>query len=434
MPGRTVLIKELKDRFDSAEKIIFNISEHDVHTVASLLKMYFRELPESIIPSSNYQKLMNVAMNFQDAKDESDKFLAVENAQKAMTNIPDDNYNIVKYLCQFLHKVGTKSNINKMTVLNLATVFGPNIIRNVIEADSPELMMATADLTQQLAYMLINNCNDIFCERKEGEPPKPPEVPVADLLDINNDNEKMDEVQPLPPKPLQRFSLKNNREVNRGSSLLTSVTAELEKGGTNVLQPISLCGQDTQNTGAHVPANLNLVAVNVNNNNTKVSSGGTNAGKPVPPTRRKKKNQNGGETSPSSPHDPLSRSNSLDISESDIVQDLRSEIDKLKSDKKNTCDSYESKIHEMKEFYEKRIQEIKSSYNQKISVLRTNSDNSEKIYKDQLDTLKQNFKGQTEELRKELEKERKDREEAVNKVMQLQTELNHYHLQYGQLQ
>lgn len=434
LPGRTVLIKELKDRFDCAEKIIFNISDHDVHTVASLLKMYFRELPESIIPSSNYQKLMNVAMNFQDAKDDEERMIAVDNAQKAMANIPEDNYYIVRYLCQFLHKVGEKSNVNKMTDLNLATVFGPNIIRNVIEADSPELMMATADLTQQLAFMLINNCHDIFGERKEEEQSKAPEVPVADLLDINDTFEKEDELQPLPPQPAQRFSAKNNKEGYRGSSLLTSVTAELERSGNNYLQPISVSNQIAQKPT--VPPKLDIAERNNLNNNI-VQESREDVGerkKPIPPARRKKKSPTGGETPPISPHNSLSRSNSSDISEGDIVQDLKSEIEQLKLDNKNTCDNYETKMNDMKAFYEKRIQEIKMSYNQKISVLRTNSDNSEKIYKDQIANLKQNFKGQTEELRKELEKERRDREEAVNKVMELQTELNRYHLQFGQLQ
>lgn len=49
LPGRNLLIKELKERFDSAERVVFDIEEVDVHTVASLLKLYLRELPQSVI-------------------------------------------------------------------------------------------------------------------------------------------------------------------------------------------------------------------------------------------------------------------------------------------------------------------------------------------------------------------------------------------------
>ncbi|ESO85804.1 hypothetical protein LOTGIDRAFT_130385, partial [Lottia gigantea] len=61
LPGRTVLIRELKEKFDSADRVSLESLEVDVHTVASLLKHYLRELPESIVPCEFYQKFMNIA-------------------------------------------------------------------------------------------------------------------------------------------------------------------------------------------------------------------------------------------------------------------------------------------------------------------------------------------------------------------------------------
>ena len=81
-----------------------------------------------------------------------------------------------------------------------------------------------------------------------------------------------------------------------------------------------------------------------------------------------------------------------------------------------------------REVYEKKIQQLKTSYNSKINVLRTNSSNAEKIYKEKI--MKKS--DQMEKIQKDLEREKQDRNEAVEKVMKLQTELNRYHLQYGQ--
>lgn len=417
LPGRTTLIKELKDRFDCAERIVFDISEHDVHSVASLLKMYFRELPESIIPSSYYQRLMNVAMNFQDAKETEKKTEAVANAANALSSLPVDNYLIVKYLCKFLCEVGKRSNINKMTTLNLATVFGPNIIRNVVEADSPELMMATADLTQQLCFMLINNCEDIFIDKKEEEKLEEtkPEVPVENLLDFSDKPESADEIKPLP-----RISLRNNIPGSRGSSLLTSVTEELEKRkDNNILQPFfpSYRNSDKQNTsGIDLLDFTEPVKIESDNNNT-ISPPDPPKQKPIPPARRKKKSQNGGDDISSSC--TLSRTNST---ESEAIQDLKNQIEQLKAELESTRKEYEAKI-----------QDLKTNYTGKINVLRTNSANSERIYTERIQTINQTHSAQMEDLKKELEKGRKDRDFAVSKVMKLQTELNRYHLQYGQL-
>uniref|UniRef100_A0A3P9JYY4 Rho GTPase activating protein 22 n=1 Tax=Oryzias latipes TaxID=8090 RepID=A0A3P9JYY4_ORYLA len=59
-PGQTNHVRELQDAFDRGEKPVFD-SSTDVHTVASLLKLYIRELPEPIIPFSKYTQFLSCA-------------------------------------------------------------------------------------------------------------------------------------------------------------------------------------------------------------------------------------------------------------------------------------------------------------------------------------------------------------------------------------
>uniref|UniRef100_A0A8C2WFX0 Rho GTPase activating protein 22 n=1 Tax=Cyclopterus lumpus TaxID=8103 RepID=A0A8C2WFX0_CYCLU len=59
-PGQTNHVRELQDAFDRGEKPVFD-STTDVHTVASLLKLYIRELPEPIIPFSKYTQFLSCA-------------------------------------------------------------------------------------------------------------------------------------------------------------------------------------------------------------------------------------------------------------------------------------------------------------------------------------------------------------------------------------
>ena len=406
LPGRTTLVKELKDRFDCAEKIIFDISEHDVHSVASLLKMYFRELPQYIIPSSSYQVFMNIALNFQEAKEANQKKESVAKAAKTMADIPDDNYSIIRYLCQFLRKVGAKSDVNKMTIINLATVFGPNMIRNKCEADSPELLMATANLTQQLAFILINYYDDIFIERKKEEDKieeTKPEVPVENLLDLTDQSEVLDRPKPLP---VLRDSIQDRIQGSRGSSLLTSVTEELLKKSKCILQPTSLSVQSSNQSDV-----LNKDNDNNCKNNNELPEPKVVRRRPIPPARKIKTKSN----EVSSVYNP--RTNSTDSNDAKVIHNLRIEVENLNTQLENT-----------REVYEKKIQQLKTSYNSKINVLRTNSSNAEKIYKEKI--MKKS--DQMEKIQKDLEREKQDRNEAVEKVMKLQTELNRYHLQYGQ--
>ncbi|MEQ2164668.1 hypothetical protein GOODEAATRI_009084 [Goodea atripinnis] len=57
LPGQANLVKELQDAFDCGEKPSFDCNT-DVHTVASLLKLYLRELPEPVIPFQKYEEFL----------------------------------------------------------------------------------------------------------------------------------------------------------------------------------------------------------------------------------------------------------------------------------------------------------------------------------------------------------------------------------------
>lgn len=53
-----------------------------------------------------------------------------------------------------------------MIVLNIVIVFGLNIIRNVFEVDSVELLMVIVDIIQQLVFMMIEYEKDVFVEKQ----------------------------------------------------------------------------------------------------------------------------------------------------------------------------------------------------------------------------------------------------------------------------
>ncbi|TRY58579.1 hypothetical protein DNTS_030043 [Danionella cerebrum] len=196
MPGQANLVKELQEAFDCGEKPQFDRYHHkgleppirmqcsdkqhyqnstDVHTVASLLKLYLRELPEPVVPFCKYEDFLSCAQLL--TKDEEE---GIQELGNLVTTLPVANYNLLKYICKyvppparfsecylhrFLDEVQSHSNENKMGVQNLATVFGPNILRPKME--DPVAIMEGTSLVQHLMTVLISEHQRLYPGKEE---------------------------------------------------------------------------------------------------------------------------------------------------------------------------------------------------------------------------------------------------------------------------
>ncbi|XP_056017670.1 rho GTPase-activating protein 24-like isoform X2 [Ostrea edulis] len=411
LPGRNLLIKELKERFDSAERVVFDIEEVDVHTVASLLKLYLRELPQSVIPAEYYQKFMNIALRFQGAQAPEDKQKAIVDLQLSITEIPSDNFNVLSFLCKFLALVGRNSDVNKMTVLNIATVFGPNIIRNVSEADSAELLMATADITQQLVFMMIEYEKEVFVEKQLEA------VPIGNLLDLETE----DSTIALKPTSL---------------NLMDCITRELY--GTNV------------STNVENFQNLDFNQLSLDRES--ISPGVEE--KPVPPVRRKRvSNRHGNNrrvvmsqvTDELETHFPVDQESEPVIPESKSTESelpngqSGEEIPEQEEDVNTKCHRLERENKYLQETSVKqgvKINEMQmkiTRLERYIKELTTSNSVIVQRYETRISTMDNAHRTSVKTLQDKLAAEKKSTDEAVKRVMILQSQLQHYNLKFGEL-
>ncbi|XP_069578364.1 rho GTPase-activating protein 24-like [Brachyistius frenatus] len=155
-PGQASLVKELQQAFDSGERPSFD-SSTDVHTVASLLKLYLRQLPEPLVPYRRYQDFL-----FCGQKLSNDRTPGLGELRNLLHELPVANFNLLDFICQFLNEVQSYSSSNKMSVQNLATVFGPNILR--AKAEDPQSIMGGAALVQVLMSELIREHESLFAK------------------------------------------------------------------------------------------------------------------------------------------------------------------------------------------------------------------------------------------------------------------------------
>ncbi|XP_039382255.1 rho GTPase-activating protein 25 isoform X1 [Mauremys reevesii] len=165
LPGQDNLVKQLRDAFDAGERPSFD-RDTDVHTVASLFKLYLRELPEPVVPWLQYEDFLLCGMLLN-----ADEMKGHQELVKQLSLLPRVNYNLLSYICRFLHEIQLNSSVNKMSVDNLATVIGVNLIRPKIE--DPAVIMRGTPQIQRVMTVMISDHAKLFPVSKD-EPPSPP--------------------------------------------------------------------------------------------------------------------------------------------------------------------------------------------------------------------------------------------------------------------
>ncbi|XP_042298347.1 active breakpoint cluster region-related protein isoform X2 [Sceloporus undulatus] len=116
-------IQALKVAFDSNSKdILMMLSDMDINAIAGTLKLYFRELPEPLLTDRLYPAFMEgIAVSDPSAKENCMLHL--------LRSLPDPNLITFLFLLEHLKRVAEKEPVNKMSLHNLATVFGPTLLR-----------------------------------------------------------------------------------------------------------------------------------------------------------------------------------------------------------------------------------------------------------------------------------------------------------------
>lgn len=116
VPGSTETVKLLKHEFDCYGDALIeslNTKEREIQIadVASLFKLFLRELPSPIIPSETVKELEEDLNN-------------LAHLRKTLSaRLPPYEFYLLSLLCDHLCRVDAKSSVNKMDINNLAIVF-----------------------------------------------------------------------------------------------------------------------------------------------------------------------------------------------------------------------------------------------------------------------------------------------------------------------
>lgn len=120
VPGRTADVRALKCMFIANPAANIPDAITDVNTVASLLKLYLRELPEPLFTNALHDELTKTAKVATIADS--------ANLVHVLKKLPKAHLDTVVHLFGHLRAVLANAKTNKMTADNLATCFGPSLV------------------------------------------------------------------------------------------------------------------------------------------------------------------------------------------------------------------------------------------------------------------------------------------------------------------
>jgi hypothetical protein len=100
---------------------VYNFSQFAIFDLTSLIKLFFRELPESLLTFALYSNFIQ-AVKLETTKSKLESILNL------CLQLPDINLHVLIYLMHFLKQITQQESHNKMNSFNLAVCFAPNII------------------------------------------------------------------------------------------------------------------------------------------------------------------------------------------------------------------------------------------------------------------------------------------------------------------
>ncbi|VDO05483.1 unnamed protein product [Rodentolepis nana] len=123
--GSTKAIASLKAQFDITSAEDLNGSDcEDIHAICGVLKLFLREIPDGIIPDVSTRQIVKIMDQLKDEKPQ-----CVLKLRNVVKNLPEENYNLLRYVCHFLKEILVNEESTKMSAANLGIVFGPCLFK-----------------------------------------------------------------------------------------------------------------------------------------------------------------------------------------------------------------------------------------------------------------------------------------------------------------
>lgn len=161
VPGSQLEVNDIKNSFERGnDPLADDENNHDINSVAGVLKLYFRGLENPLFPKERFNELLSC--------------IRIENLyeralyiRKILLTIPRSVLIVMRYLFAFLDHLSQYSDENMMDPYNLAICFGPTLMPT---PDSQDQVSCQAHVNEIIKTIIIHH-ETIFPDVKELDGP-----------------------------------------------------------------------------------------------------------------------------------------------------------------------------------------------------------------------------------------------------------------------
>uniref|UniRef100_A0A8C5GAF3 SLIT-ROBO Rho GTPase-activating protein 3 n=1 Tax=Gouania willdenowi TaxID=441366 RepID=A0A8C5GAF3_GOUWI len=161
VPGSQVEVNDIKNSYERGEDpLIDEHNEHDINSVAGVLKLYFRGLENPIFPKERFLDFISTIKLESDAE-------RAHHIQQIVVTLPRTIIIVMRYLFAFLNHLSQYSDENMMDPYNLAICFGPTLMPI---PDGHDPVACQAHVNEVIKTIIIHN-EVIFPNQRELDGP-----------------------------------------------------------------------------------------------------------------------------------------------------------------------------------------------------------------------------------------------------------------------
>uniref|UniRef100_A0A8C5HB76 SLIT-ROBO Rho GTPase-activating protein 1-like n=1 Tax=Gouania willdenowi TaxID=441366 RepID=A0A8C5HB76_GOUWI len=155
--GSQVEVNDIKNSFERGnDPLIDEESNHDINSVAGVLKLYFRGLENPLFPRDRFNDLLSCVRI-------ENLYERAQCVRKILMGVSRPTLVVMRYLFAFLNHLSQYSDENMMDAGNLAIVFGPTLLPT---PDTLDQVACQAHVNEVIKTVILNHDN-IFPDTKE---------------------------------------------------------------------------------------------------------------------------------------------------------------------------------------------------------------------------------------------------------------------------
>ncbi|XP_034072943.1 rho GTPase-activating protein 6-like isoform X2 [Gymnodraco acuticeps] len=148
-------VRQLREEFDHAIDVQLD-EDQSVHDVAALLKEFLRDMPDPLLTKELYTAFINTTLLDSDEQHNVTQlliYLLPACNSDTLHRLLDFLYTVTDHAHDRLDKDGQEITGNKMTSLNLATIFGPNLLHKQKNSDKEFSVQSSARAEESTAVI-----------------------------------------------------------------------------------------------------------------------------------------------------------------------------------------------------------------------------------------------------------------------------------------